>query len=135
MRIGHCQFESIPGDFEGNLAKVVKGLEQADGERVQVVCFPECFLTGYQDTEVMVRAAAFAADSPQMMKLLDRISGFHATCIVGYNERRHQEDFIFADVDPEMAEDKAWGVGRSLWSAREFGKALLAVAEQADGEK
>lgn len=49
--------------------------------------------------------------------------------------RRHQEDFIFADVDPEMAEDEAWGVGRSLWSAREFGKALLAVAAQADEEK
>ena len=49
--------------------------------------------------------------------------------------RRHKEDFIFADVDPKMAEDKSWKVGRSLWSAREFGKALLAAAEQADGGK
>jgi hypothetical protein len=34
-----------------------------------------------------------------------------------------------------MAEDKAWKVGRSRWSAREFGKALLEAAEQADREK
>jgi hypothetical protein len=32
-----------------------------------------------------------------------------------------------------MAEDKAWKVGRSLWSVREVGKALLAAAEQAGG--
>jgi Carbon-nitrogen hydrolase len=45
VRIGHCQLESKCGDFEGNLAKVVKGLEQAQRERVEVVRFPECFLT------------------------------------------------------------------------------------------
>ena len=27
MRIGHCQLEATTGDFEANLAKVVKGLE------------------------------------------------------------------------------------------------------------
>jgi predicted amidohydrolase len=47
MRIGHCQLETKCGDYEGNLAKLVKGLEQAQRERVEVVCFPECFLTGY----------------------------------------------------------------------------------------
>lgn len=278
MRIGHCQLESVPGDFKGNLAKVVRGMEQADRERVQVVCFPECFLTGYPNKEAETRKVAFAANSPQMMKLLDRIGRFQATCIVGYAEvrgrdlyntaivvekghilgsyskcsaylpfykqgrefpvferddvkfgvvicsdggyiepariltlkgariifaphynyiakdnllrhfttvrsdhiaravenrvwfvrgnnvtpggkdpaiqgydgvgygdsyivdphgeilirsQRHQEDFIFADVDPKMAVDKAWKVGRSLWSAREFGKALLAAVDQA----
>ena len=279
MRIGHCQLESVPGDFDGNLAKVVAGLERADRERVQVVCFPECVLTGYPDTEAAARAAAVAADSPAFLKFLDRVAKFQATCIVGYNERRgqdlyntavvvtkghvlgsyskcsaympfhkqgrefpvferdgvkfgvvicsdggyveparilalkgakvifaphynyiakesllghfttvradhvaravenrvwfvrgnnvtpggkdpaitgydgvgygdsyvvdpdgeilvrsrrHREDFLFADIDPKAAEDKAWGVGRSLWSAREFGKALLAAADQAD---
>jgi hypothetical protein len=42
--------------------------------------------------------------------------------------RRHREDFIFVDVDPAVT-DKAWGVGRSLFSAREFGKILLAAAD------
>ena len=40
MRIGHCQLESKPGDFEANLAKVVQGLERADRDRVEVVSFP-----------------------------------------------------------------------------------------------
>jgi len=88
MRIGHCQFESLLGDFDANLEKVVKGLERADKERVAVVSFPECFLTGYPDKEEVVRKSAFAVDAPQMMKLLDKTAKFEATYIVGFNELR-----------------------------------------------
>jgi predicted amidohydrolase len=272
MRIGHCQLEATTRDFEANLAKVVKGLERADRDRVEVVSFPECFLTGYPDKEELARESAFAVDSPQMMKLLDKTGRFEATFVVGFNEargadlyntavvvhkghvlgtyskcsaylkfhrqgrefpvferagvkfgviicsdggyveparilalkgariifaphfnyigakglidhfqkvradhvaravendiwfvrgnnvvldrdaglsydgigygdsyvidpagemvvrsRRHREDFIFADIDPTPT-DRAWDVGRSLWSAREFGKLVLAAA-------
>jgi predicted amidohydrolase len=276
MRIGHCQFVSRCGEVGANLARVVQGLERADRDRVEIVCFPECFLTGYPDTEEVARKSAFAADSPTMMKVLDRTSHFEATCIVGFNEvrgpdlyntaailhkghllgtyskcsayqrfhkqgrefpifersgvkfgvvicsdggyieparilalkgariivaphynyitkegllthfmqvradhvaravenhvyflrgnnvslgkdpaitrydgvgygdsyivdphgeivvrsRRHQEDFMFADIDPTMAQDRAWSVGRSLWSFREFGNLLAEAATQ-----
>ena len=53
MRIGHWQLESKCGDFEGNLARAVLGLEKAHKDRVEVLSFPECYLTGYQDTEVL----------------------------------------------------------------------------------
>lgn len=273
MRIGHCQLVSKLGDFDGNLAKVVEGLKRADRERVEVVSFPECYLTGYTDSAEKARQGAFALDSPQMMKVLEKTMAAEATFIVGFNElrgqdlyntaavihkghvlgtyskcsaympfhkqgrefpvferagvtfgviicsdggfieparllalkgakiifaphynaigptglighfmhvradhtaravenrvyfvrgnnvapgldpsfakesvaygdsyvmdpvgeivvrsRRHQEDFIFADVDPAFAVDGAWGVGRSLWSAREFGKLLAEAA-------
>lgn len=88
MRIGHCQMECRTGDFEGNLARVVRGLEWAQRERVEIVSFPECFLTGYPDTAELARKSAFAADSPPMLKVLDRTSRFDATVIVGFNELR-----------------------------------------------
>ena len=91
MRIGHWQLESKCGDFEGNLAKVVLGLEQAQRERVEVVCFPECFLTGYPDTEELARKHAFALDSPQALKLLDGSDRFDPTLIVGFNELRGRD--------------------------------------------
>ncbi|MCI0702841.1 MAG: carbon-nitrogen hydrolase family protein [Planctomycetia bacterium] len=91
MRIGHCQLESITGDFDANLDKVVKGLERADKDRVEVVSFPECFLTGYPDKEEVARKSAFAVDAPQMMKLLDKTSKFEATYIVGFNETRGKD--------------------------------------------
>lgn len=275
MRIGHWQLDSKLGDFAGNLDKVVEGLGQADRERVAIVSFPECFLTGYPDDADEARRGAFAIDSPQMMQLLDKTARFEAVCIVGFNElrqndlyntavvvhkghvlgryskcsayqkfhkqgrdfpvfehqglkfgivicsdggyiepvrllalqgakvifaphfnyigpqglidhfmhvradhtaravenaiyfvrgnnvslgkeecitkydgvgygdsyvvdpageiivrsRRHREDFIFIDIDSRI-EDKAWGVGRSLWSAREFGEKLLEISRQ-----
>jgi predicted amidohydrolase len=88
MRIGHCQLDSKSGDFDANLVKVVKGLERAEKERVEIVCFPECFLTGYFDKEAPTRKHAFTVDSPQMLKVLDRTSQFDPTVIVGFNERR-----------------------------------------------
>src|SRR5437016_5178502 len=88
MRIGHCQFESKCGDFDANLRRAAEGLERAQRDRVEVVSFPECFLTGYPDTEAEVRKVAFAVDSPQMMKVLDRTSRFEPTVILGFNEKR-----------------------------------------------
>jgi predicted amidohydrolase len=98
MRIGHCQLESKPGDFDANLGKVVQGLERADKDRVEIVCFPECFLTGYMDREEPVRKSAFAVDSPQMMKLLDKTAKFEATFIVGFNESRGKDLYNSAVV-------------------------------------
>jgi predicted amidohydrolase len=98
MRIGHWQLEAKTGDFDANLAKVVKGLERTDKDRVEVVCFPECFLTGYPDKEELARKSAFAVDSPQMMKLLDKTMKFEATYIVGFNELRGQDLYNTAVV-------------------------------------
>jgi predicted amidohydrolase len=280
MRIGHCQYDSQLGDFEGNLAKVVAGLKRAQNERVEIVSFPECFLTGYPDTEELARRDAFSVDSAKMMQVLDSTSRFPSVVIVGFNEtrgpdlyntvlvalqghllgtyskcsaymrfhkqgrefpvfqhkgltfgvvicsdggyieparllalkgakvifsphfnyigkdglishfmkvradhtaravensvyfvrgnnvslgkeecitrhdgvgygdsyivdpqgeiivrsRRHVEDFLFADIDPNIA-DKAWKVGRSLWSAREFGPMLIDVVKQNSSQK
>jgi predicted amidohydrolase len=98
MRIGHWQLETKTGDFESNLAKVVAGLERADKDRVEIVCFPECFLTGYPDKEEPARKSAFTVDSPQMMKVLDRTGKFEATFIVGFNEVRGRDLYNTAAV-------------------------------------
>ena len=98
IRIGHWQLESKTGDFDANLAKVVTGLQRADKDRVEIVCFPECFLTGYPDKEEPARKGAFAVDSPQMMKLLDKTMKFEATYIVGFNEQRGKDLYNTAVV-------------------------------------
>jgi predicted amidohydrolase len=98
MRIGHCQLESKTGEFDANLDKVVQGLERADKERVEIVSFPECFLTGYPDKEDLARKSAFAVDAPQMLKLLDRTMKFEATFIVGFNETRGKDLYNTAVV-------------------------------------
>ena len=88
MRIGHYQAVCKPGDFEANLTKVVVGLECARRERVEILCFPECFLTGYYSTEGASRRTGFAADSAKMRKVLSGTKQFDTTFIVGFNELR-----------------------------------------------
>ena len=88
MKIAHCQFEPWVGDFEHNLARMKDGLERAQDERAEIVSFPECFLTGYPDTEETARAGAFGTTSPQMAKVLDLTSRYEPTVIVGFNEER-----------------------------------------------
>ena len=43
--------------------------------------------------------------------------------------RRQQEDFIFADIDTNVV-DRGWSIGRSMWSAREFGEHLRTIVEK-----
>jgi predicted amidohydrolase len=93
MRIAHCQYESWVGDFEHNLKRVEEGLARADREEVEIVSFPECFLSGYPDTEEEARRGAFAMDSPQLAKVLDLTSRFDPTLIVGFNEKRGADLF------------------------------------------
>ncbi len=90
MRIGHCQIE-VKTDFDANLAKTLTFLDRAAKDRIEIVCFPECCLTGYPDTEELARKVAFTADSPQVMKVLDRTSKFDCVVIVGFNELRGKD--------------------------------------------
>ncbi len=98
MRIVHCQLVSQLGDFAGNLQKVISGLQRADRDRVEIVSFPECFLTGYPDLGEIARRDAFTIDSPQIMELLGKTSQFEAAFIVGFNEIRGDDLYNTAVV-------------------------------------
>lgn len=88
MRIGHCQYESWSGEFDRNLKRFDEGLTRADEAGVAIVSFPECFLSGYPDTETEARRGAFSLDSDRAMRVLDVTSRHEAMAIVGFNEIR-----------------------------------------------
>lgn len=88
MRIGHAQIEVAFNDVAANLKKIVAFTERAVRDRVAILTFPECCLTGYPDTAELARKCAFRADSPTMMTVLDRTAPYDIVLIVGYNELR-----------------------------------------------
>lgn len=88
MKIAHCQYESWVGDFEHNLGRFEEGLKKADEAGAALVSFPECFLTGYPDTEELARKGAFAVDSPPIRRVLEITARYAAAAIVGFNESR-----------------------------------------------
>jgi predicted amidohydrolase len=88
VRIGHYQCVCHQGDFEKNLQTVVHGLELAAEARLDILSFPESFLTGYFREEDEARANSFAVDSPQMNEVLQRTAHFPTLFMVGFNEQR-----------------------------------------------
>ncbi|WP_428939651.1 nitrilase family protein [Fontivita pretiosa] len=47
LRAATVQFQSVNGDKPANLQKIRSFVEQAAQQRVQLICFPECCITGY----------------------------------------------------------------------------------------
>jgi len=91
MLVGCYQCEVIPGDFEANLATVLKALRAAEAREVEILALPESLLTGYYEDGARARANSFALDSPQVARLLKETRGFDSAFMVGFNERRGEE--------------------------------------------
>src|ERR1700741_3977674 len=47
MRVTIGQINTINGDFEGNTASIIRGIEQAKRENSNLVVFPETCIQGY----------------------------------------------------------------------------------------
>jgi len=47
LRVASVQLENRPGDKASNFQKLESFIEQAAGQGVQLVVFPECCITGY----------------------------------------------------------------------------------------
>ena len=88
VRIGHYQCVCKQRDFDANLKTVIKGLELASQAGLDIVSFPESFLTGYFSEEKDTRAESFAIDSDQIKELLRSTARFEPLFMVGFNELR-----------------------------------------------
>ena len=91
VRIGHYQCVVRQGDFQANLKKLLEGLRLARDARLDVVSFPESFLTGYFAREADARAHAFAIDSPEMKRVLKETADVPILFLAGFNELRGQK--------------------------------------------
>lgn len=88
VRIGHYQCECKQGDFAANLRTVLHGLQLATDAKLDIVSFPESFLTGYFRDEAIARKNSFPIASPQIKELLQRTASFEPLFMVGFNELR-----------------------------------------------
>ena len=47
IRVGSVQFEHSPADKQENLGKIRDFVEKAEREKVEMIAFPECCISGY----------------------------------------------------------------------------------------
>lgn len=85
IRIGTWQGPIVDGDFDQNLAKVRSAIDEAKGERLDFLCFPEVYLSGYS-------AAAIAESSvplgyPPLVQFVEESRRHSTVILVGMAER------------------------------------------------
>jgi len=64
IRVAAVQFEHAAADKQANLAKIKKFVKQASGERVEMIVFPECCITGYWFLRKLSRPDLAALSEP-----------------------------------------------------------------------
>ena len=87
MRIALGQINPTVGDFEGNLALMVRAAHDAAGRGAQLLVFPELSITGYPPRDLVERPSFIARSEAAVQQLAERISGLPLSIICGYAGR------------------------------------------------
>jgi omega-amidase len=80
-------------EIEGRKEQMTEFLEKAEKEKVDFICFPEGFLTGYFSEEKLARKSALDIKEEAFLDWVKLTKGFSATVIAGFNERSENEIF------------------------------------------
>ena len=77
-----AQANATVGDFEGNVGKVLEGIERAREQDADLVAFPELFLSGYPPEDLLLKPSFIRANEQALQKVAGQVSGIAA--VVGY---------------------------------------------------
>jgi len=82
VRLALCQLDTMVGDVDGNVARVLAGVARAEEEGADLVAFPELTLTGYPPEDLLLKPA-FLADN---LVALERVAAATGACaaMVGF---------------------------------------------------
>ncbi len=82
LRLALAQVNATVGDFEGNVAKVLDGVEQAREQKADLVAFPELFLPGYPPEDLLLKPSFIRANEQALEKVAGQVQGI--TAVVGF---------------------------------------------------
>ncbi len=82
LRLALAQVNATVGDFEGNVSKVLDGVERARELQADLVAFPELFLPGYPPEDLLLKPSFIRANEQALEKVAGQIQGIAA--VVGF---------------------------------------------------
>ena len=82
MRIAACQLDTVVGDLEGNVTRILAALEQAQAAGADVAVFPELAITGYPPEDLLLKPG-FVDDN---LRALEKLAARTRSCaaVVGF---------------------------------------------------
>jgi NAD+ synthase (glutamine-hydrolysing) len=84
LRLALCQVDAVVGDLAGNVRRVVRALEEAEGAEADLAVFPELVITGYPPEDLLLEPA-FVAGSGRSLEDVARATR-RTAAVVGYVE-------------------------------------------------
>ena len=97
VRIAVCQITPST-NLEDRKAQMQNMLAKAEEERVELICFPEGFLTGYYAEKESAFENSLEAGKTDFNDWLETVKNYSSTIIVGFNERVADQIFDSAAV-------------------------------------
>ncbi|HAK51145.1 MAG TPA: NAD(+) synthase [Gammaproteobacteria bacterium] len=89
MKVCLGQIDTTPGDFEGNLARIVRGIDKAGADECDVVVFPELTIPGYLSQDLVYDPAFIDRNLAALEEIASYTTTVHPGLhvVVGYIDR------------------------------------------------
>lgn len=98
VRIGACQTPEIIGDPSAALDVILRYAKEAEDKYVDLLLFPECFLTGYILSKSFVAEYSYDFESEQFAAILKQLENINPVLVFGVNEKKSGQYFNSAVV-------------------------------------
>jgi NAD+ synthase (glutamine-hydrolysing) len=82
LRVALCQLDVVVGDLDGNVAKVLAALSEAEGAGADLAVFPELALTGYPPEDLLVNPSFVEGNSRALQAVAEKTG--RCAVVVGY---------------------------------------------------
>jgi NAD+ synthase (glutamine-hydrolysing) len=82
VRIAGCQLNTVVGDLDGNVARVLAALDRAEAAGADVALFPELAVTGYPPEDLLLKPGFVAANLEALEKVAARTG--RCAAVVGF---------------------------------------------------
>lgn len=87
LRVAAYQSQDLVISVQAQLEIIKEVLLKADQQEIDIVCFPECFLTGYYSDRARAERLSLDRQDPYFSEILSELSKFSAVAILGFNEK------------------------------------------------
>jgi len=98
VRVGACQTPEIIGDPTTALAIMLQFTKEAEDKTVDLLLFPECFLSGYILDETYIANYAYDFESQQFATILKQLEHVKPVLVFGVSEKKSGKYFNSAVV-------------------------------------
>ena len=82
LRVALCQLDVVVGDLDGNVARVLAALAEAEGAGADLAVFPELVITGYPPEDLLVNPSFVEGN----LRALERVAERSGSCaaVIGF---------------------------------------------------